>query len=39
MIREPWIIDRARHMIEFNGNVVYRVYSSKPYEIYKEREF
>lgn len=39
MIKEPWIIDRARDMLEFNGEVVYRVYSSRPYEIYKERNF
>lgn len=39
MIREPWIIDRARDMLEFNGEVIYRVYSSRPYEIYKERNF
>ena len=39
MIREQWIIDRARDMLEFNGEVVYRVYSSRPYEIYKERNF
>lgn len=39
MIREPWIRDRAMDMIEFNGNIVYRVYSSRPYEIYEEREF
>lgn len=38
MIKEPWLIDRARDMIEFNGNIVYRVYSSRPYEIYKERD-
>ncbi|NME83377.1 NUDIX hydrolase [Clostridium sp. SM-530-WT-3G] len=36
-IREPWFVDRARHMLEFNGQVKYRVYSTRPYEIYKER--
>lgn len=35
MIREPWLIDRARDMINFNGEIVYRVYSSRPYEIYR----
>ena len=39
MIKEQWIIDRDRDMLEFNGEVVYRVYSSRPYEIYKERNF
>ncbi|SCJ93348.1 NTP pyrophosphohydrolases containing a Zn-finger%2C probably nucleic-acid-binding [uncultured Clostridium sp.] len=39
MIKEPWIVDRARDMLNFNGNIIYRVYSSRPYEIYKEREF
>ena len=32
MIREPWIKD----MIDFDGQVVYRVYSSRPYEIYRD---
>ena len=39
MIREPWLLDRARDMLYFDGNISYRVYSSRPYEIYKEREF
>lgn len=37
MIKEPWLIDRARDMMQFNGDINYRVYSSRPYEIYKER--
>lgn len=39
MIKEPWLIDRARDMLDFNGEIVYRVYSSRPYEIYKESNF
>ncbi|WP_279222159.1 hypothetical protein [Clostridium septicum] len=39
MIKEPWLIDRARDMLDFNGEIVYRVYSSRPYEIYKESDF
>lgn len=39
MIREHWIADRARDMLQFNGEIVYRVYSSRPYEIYKEINF
>ena len=36
-IHEPWLVDRARDMLEFDGHIKYRVYSSRPYEIYKER--
>lgn len=36
MIREPWIKERAKDMIDFDGQVVYRVYSSRPYEIYRD---
>lgn len=36
MIEEEWIIDRARDMLEFNGKVIYRVYSTRPYEVYKD---
>lgn len=35
MIKEPWIKERANDMLNFNGQVVYRVYSSRPYEIYR----
>ena len=35
MIREPWIKERAKDMLDFNGQVVYRVYSSRPYEVYR----
>ena len=35
MIKEPWIRERANDMINFNGQVVYRVYSSRPYEVYR----
>ena len=38
MIREPWLIDRARDMLKFNGQIIYRVYSTRPYKIYKERD-
>ena len=26
---------RAKDMLDFNGQVVYRVYSSRPYEVYR----
>ena len=35
MIKEPWINERAKDMLNFNGQVVYRVYSSSPYEVYR----
>lgn len=38
MIREPWLRDRAKNMIEFQGEVLYRVYSTRPYEIYREQK-
>lgn len=37
MIKEPWLRDRAKNMIEFKGEIIYRSYSSRPYEIYNER--
>lgn len=37
MIKEPWLCDRAKNMIEFQGEIIYRVYSSRPYHIYNER--
>ena len=37
MIRESYIKERARDMLDFTGEVVYRVYSSKPYEIYRDQ--
>ncbi|CUO21544.1 MULTISPECIES: NUDIX hydrolase [Clostridium] len=36
MITEPWLLDRAEDMLKFNGEIVYRVYSSRPYEIFRE---
>ena len=36
MISEPWIKERAKDMLNFNGQVVYRVYSSRPYEVYRD---
>lgn len=36
MIKEPWIKERAKDMLNFNGQVVYRVYSSRPYEVYRD---
>lgn len=36
-IKEPWLVDRAKNMIEFNGRIYYKSYSSRPYEIYRER--
>lgn len=38
MIREPWLRDRAKNMMEFQGEVLYRVYSTRPYEIYREQK-
>lgn len=38
MIKEPWLRDRAKNMLQFNGTVLYRSYSSRPYEVYTERE-
>lgn len=37
IIKEPWLRDRAKNMIEFQGEIIYRSYSSRPYEIYNER--
>lgn len=37
MIKEPWLKDRTKNMMEFQGQIIYRVYSSRPYEIYNER--
>lgn len=36
MIQETWIKERAKDMMNFNGQVVYRVYSSRPYEVYRD---
>lgn len=36
LITEPYIKDRMKDMLEFKGNTVYRVYSSRPYEVFKE---
>lgn len=33
MCTQPITVDRLRDMLEFNGSVVYRSYTSKPYEI------
>ena len=38
IINEPWLKKRASDMLNFNGNIIYRVYSSRPYEIYRECE-
>ncbi len=35
-ISHPAIHDRMRDMLEFSGRVVYRVYTTHPYEILKE---
>ena len=37
MINEPWLVDRAKDMLQFNGQVTYRVYSSSPYDIEREQ--
>ena len=37
MMTEQVLIDRMRDMLEFNGTVIYRSYSTKPYEVYIER--
>lgn len=36
-INEPWLVERAKDMLEFDGQIKYRVYSTRPYEIFKER--
>ena len=38
MINEPWLKKRANDMLNFNGNIIYIVYSSRPYKIYRECE-
>lgn len=37
MITQPFLKDRARDMLEFDGKVIYRAYSKSPYEIHVER--
>mgnify|MGYP000128966905 CR=1 FL=1 len=37
MITHPILKDRMRDMLDFDGKVIYRAYSKKPYEIYVER--
>lgn len=37
IINEPWLVARAKDMLKFDGHIKYRVYSSRPYEVYKER--
>lgn len=37
IINEPWLVDRAKDMLEFKGQVNYRVYSSRPYDITREQ--
>lgn len=37
IINEPWLVDRAKDMLEFKGQVTYRVYSSRPYDITREQ--
>lgn len=37
VIEAPWLKDRMKHMMEFCGNIVYKSYHSRPYEIYKEK--
>ena len=36
MISEEWIVDRMKDMLEFDGQLIYKVYSSRPYEVYRE---
>ena len=36
MISEEWIVDRMKDMLEFDGQLIYKVYSSRPYEDYRE---
>ena len=35
MISEEWIVDRMKDMLEFDGQLIYKVYSSRPYEVYR----
>lgn len=37
IINEPWLVERTRDMLEFNGEIKYRVYSTRPYEVYREQ--
>jgi 8-oxo-dGTP diphosphatase len=36
MIEHPAIRDRARDMIQFSGQVVYRIYRTRPYQVLEE---
>ena len=36
MITTSAIYDRMKDMLDFNGKVIYRAYSTNPYKIYKE---
>lgn len=36
MISEEWIVDGMKDMLEFDGQLIYKVYSSRPYEVYRE---
>jgi 8-oxo-dGTP diphosphatase len=36
IIDQPFLKDRARDMLEFRGEIIYRVFSTRPYQIYKE---
>ena len=36
MIEHPAIRDRTRDLIQFSGQVVYRVYSTRPYQVLEE---
>lgn len=37
IIESEWLNDRMKQMIEFDGNILYRSYHSRPYEIYTEK--
>lgn len=36
LITEPYIRDRMNDMLEYKGKITYRVYASRPYEVFKE---
>ena len=36
LITEPYIKDRMNDMLEYKGKITYRVYASRPYEVFKE---
>lgn len=35
-ITHPVYLDRMKHLLEFSGNVLFRIYSKTPYKVHKE---